>query len=193
MVIKKRHVRKEALEWFAKHVDLARLDYIRLIRPAKGQAKLIGVGAACAVYFLGFAGGFTGWQNGFVTDEGFAKLVWILMIPSSVIGSFVWMIFDARRCFPVRREMAAYVAHIEAGEGFLWRFAPLLAQADTKRLKGIAVKDAIQLSRNHRGGEIDPQDYAAMVNVAHQLLVEGDGGSLPNEVARELEVNLGMA
>lgn len=192
MVTKKRHVRKAALEWFAKHVNLSRLDYVRVIRPAKGQAKLIGVGVACTIYFLGFAGGFTGWQNGYVTDEGFARLVWILMIPASVMGSFIWMIFDARRCFPVRREMASYVAHLEAGDGFLWRFAPLLGQADAKRLKGIAVNDAIQLSRNRRGGEIDPQDYAAMVQVAHQVLVEGDGGSLPIEIARELETNLGL-
>lgn len=190
MAAKKRHLRKAALDWIEKRVDLEQLNYRLVMRKARGTAKLIGVGAATVLYGLGFAGGYTGMQNGYVTEEGFAKLVWMLIIPASVVGSFLWMIFDGRLCYPLRRAMAVYVAKVESEDGFLWRFGPLLLNSSSKRLKGIAIADAIELSRNQRGGEIDPEDYAAMVQFIYGLLTGNDTDKLSTDVAQQLESNL---
>lgn len=190
MATKKRQVRKAALDWIEKRVELDQLNYQRVMRKARGTAKLIGVGVATGLYGLGFAGGFTGMQNGYVTGEGFAKLVWMLIIPASVVGSLAWMIFDGRLCYPLRRTMANYVAKVEAEDGFLWRFGPLLLNSPAKELKRIAIADAIQLSRNRRGGEIDPEDYAAMMQFIYRLLTGSDADKLSTDVAQQLESNL---
>lgn len=190
MSTKKRHVRKAALEWIKKRVEIDQLNYQLVMRKARGTAKLIGVGVATALYVLGFAGGYTGMQNNYVSEEGFAKLVWILIIPASVVGSFLWMIFDARLSYPLRRTMASYVAKVESEDGFLWRFEPLLLNSTSKQLKRIAIADAIQLSRNQRGGEIDPEDYAAMMQFVYGLLTGNDADTFSTDVAQQLESNL---
>ncbi len=182
----RRHIKKVIVKQLETDFDFSRLEYKSLIRPGKGKSKLFGLIAASAVYMLGFGVAFFGWSNGVVPDSTFAKTVWILMIPASVIGSVVWLVADSRFEYPVRMTMAKYVADLEAGEGKLWRYGPVL---ETLAIKGLDIPYLVSLSKKGQGGEIDPQDYSTLV---HRLYAEiaSDNASITGEMSRQLEENL---
>lgn len=189
-ILNRRHIKKAVIQQMKSDYDLARLDYAKLVRPGKGKSKLIGILVALVIYMIGFGGGYYGWLAGVVPEEVLAKIVWIAMVPSSVIGSLTWVIMDARLEYPVRRQMAEYVAQLESTDakgGRLWRYAPLL---ESFKIKGVDITKAIFLSREGRGGEIDPQDYAALVNKLHLELVGNESLQITGECSKDLEENL---
>lgn len=165
----RRQSRKAIQSHFDRQFDLARLDYDRLCRPAKGRSRLLGVGVAGVLYLLGFGGGYLGFSNGTVTPEAFGKLVWILMIPSSVVGGVVWMISGVRFEYAVRQEIRQYLSQLEEGEGLLWRYGRLL---QGQVIKGVQVEEAIAQSRAGQGAQIDPQDYCLLVGAISQVLMD---------------------
>lgn len=173
---------------FEQAFDLRRLDYPRRMRPVQGRAKLIGVVAAFVTYTLGFAVGYYGWQNGFVAYALFAKFVWVLMVPASVIGVFAWLLAKNRMEYPIREDIRACIQALEGGGGLLWRFAPVVDELapDDRRCK-----EAMALSRAGRAGEMDPEDYSAAVRRLDEL-VRGAAGRPPSagaaaEVGRNFE------
>ncbi|NOY73521.1 MAG: hypothetical protein GXP14_14335 [Gammaproteobacteria bacterium] len=182
----RRHIKKVIVKQLETNFDFSRLEYKSLVRPGKGKSKLFGLIAASAVYMLGFGVAYFGWSNGVVPDSTFAKTVWILMIPASVIGSVVWLVADSRFEYPVRKAMAKYVADLEAAEGKLWRYGPVL---ETLTIKGLDIPYLVSLSQKGQGGEIDPQDYATLV---HRLYAEiaSDNVNITGEMSRQLEENL---
>ena len=182
----RRHIKKVIVKQLETDFDFSRLEYKSLTRPGKGKSKLFGLIAASVIYMVGFGVAFFGWSNGVVPDETFAKTVWIVMIPASVVGSLVWMVFDSRFEYPVRQAMAEYIAGIEAAEGRLWRYGPVL---ETFKIKGVDISNMISLSQTGQGGEIDPQDYATVI---HRLYAEiaSDNATITGDMSRQLEDNL---
>lgn len=183
----RRQTRKAVQEQFNGDFDLARLDYDRLASKAKGRARLTGVGVAAVLYLLGFGAAFVGWQNGRVDDDALARVVWLWMVPTSVIGSFAWLVTESRRLYPVRRAMADYLADCEAGNGRLWRYGPMVR---LKPIKNVDVDTALALSRRGEGERIDPQDYAAMVNALAETLRDANAAGVTAEVIQEVADNL---
>lgn len=183
----RRQARKIIHSHFEQHFDLARLDYDRLIRPARGKSRLFGVGAASVLYLLGFGGGYIGFTSGTVTPEAFGKLVWILMIPASVLGGVVWLISGVRFEFGVRQGIRQYLGALEQGGGLLWRYGPLLQRTP---IKGIEVETAFALSHNGQGGEIDPQDYCSLVGAISAALADSRN-PLPADIVETVAANLG--
>ncbi len=183
----RRHTRKGVIRSLETEYDFARLDYKRLTHPGKGKSKLVGVAAASVVYLLGFSAAYSGWSSGIVPDETFAKIVWILMVPASVVGGVTWMIIDSRLEYPVRRTMAEYVEDLESKGGLLWRYGPLLELIKVKRVN---ITGAIESSREGRGSEIDPQDYAAILNTLRKELTSNEGLPITGEISKRLEENL---
>lgn len=183
----RRQARKTIHSHFEQHFDLARLDYDRLIRPARGKSRLFGIGAASALYLLGFGGGYFGYSSGTVTADAFGKLVWILMIPASVVGGVVWLISSVRLEFGVRQAIRQYLNQLEQGEGLLWRYGPLLQRTP---IKGVEVETALALSRTGRGGEIDPQDYCSLVGAISTALADSRN-PLPADIVETVAANLG--
>lgn len=183
----RRQARKTIQSHFEQHYDLARLDYDRLCRPARGKSRLYGVGAASVLYLLGFTGGYVGYSSGTVNPEAFGKLVWILMIPASVVGGVVWMISGVRLEYNVRQTLRGYVATLESGEGLLWRYGPLLRNVP---VKGVEVEAAVALSRAGQGSEIDPQDYCTLVSAISAVLTDSRN-LLPADTVEAVAANLG--
>lgn len=182
----RRHIKKIIIKKLESDFDFSRLEYKSLTKPGKGKSKLFGLIAASVVYMLGFGVAYFGWSNGVVPDATFAKTVWIIMIPASVIGSVVWLIADSRFEYPIRVAMAQYVAEREAAGGTLWRYGPVL---ETFKVKGMDVPYLVSRSQGGEGGEIDPQDYAILV---HRLYAEiaSDNVAITGEMSLQLENNL---
>jgi hypothetical protein len=185
----RRQIRKAIAEQFSAHFgDLARFDYLRLTRPVKGKARLIGVGVASGIYLLGFAGGFYGFSKGTVNADAFGKLVWMLMVPASVVGSVVWAIMDSRLEYAVRQRIRGDIAAIEASGAGLWRYGAILERLT---IKDVSVAQLISLSRDGQVEALDPQDYCAAVLALADALASGTT-TIPaealEEVAKLLEI-----
>lgn len=183
----RRQARKIIHAHFARHIDLARLDYERLIRPARGKSRLFGVGAASILYLLGFSGGYMGYSSGTVSPAAFGKLVWILMIPTSVLGAVVWLISGVRFEYAVRQTIRQYVGELEKDKGLLWRYGPLLQGTS---IKGVEIEAALAQSHNGQGSEIDPQDYCSLVGAISAALADSRN-SLPADIVEAVAANMG--
>lgn len=185
----KRQVKKAALKFFGERFDVSLFDYDRIVRPGRGRARLWGVGVASAIYFVTYLAAYSGFSKGFVTEATLAKLVWIFIVPSVVIGSIVWLVFDSRSEYAERQRIARHVANCERDGGGLWRFAPVFEDV---AIKGVKIEEVLTLSREGMSDRIDPQDYSRMVTFLHQNLSGGDGG-LNSEQSSTLARNLGLA
>ncbi|VAW84116.1 hypothetical protein MNBD_GAMMA16-737 [hydrothermal vent metagenome] len=182
----RRHIKKIIIKQLESDFNFSRLEYKSLTKPGKGKSKLFGLIAASVVYMLCFGVAYFGWSNGVVPDVTFAKTVWVIMVPASVIGSVVWLIADSRFEYPIRMAMAQYVAELEVDGGKLWRYGPVL---ETFKIKGMDVPYLASRSQEGEGGKIDPQDYAIIV---HRLYAEiaSDNVTITGEMSRQLENNL---
>ncbi len=172
---------------FAADFDLARLDYPRRVRPASGKAKLYGVLAAFLLYSIGFAVGYYGWSQGSVETDLFVKLVWLLMLPATVVGVFVWLLARNRLEYPVRRDISEYIETLEGSRGLLWRYAPAAAVLCPENQ---LCKSVMACSREGRLAAIAPEDYGRVVHELHHALTEADRRALDAETLEELARNL---
>jgi len=158
--ISKRQLRKAVVAQFVRHFDLSRLDFRRALRRSKGRARLMGLAVATTLYGIGFGAAYLGWSRGTVPNEALAKWVWLLMLPSSVVGALVWLITQARGEYALRQQVKTYVLEVESDEGRLWRYRPLLQDLV---LKGVDVKLTIEQSERAQLEALDPLDYAHTV------------------------------
>ncbi len=182
----KRSIRKKVMQRLEKEMDISRFNYKAVVRPGKGKAKLIGVAVAGGLYLIGFCGAYIGWLNEMVDDMVLAKLLWIFMVPSSVVGAMTWAIMDSRLEYPIRRSLVDYITVLEGDKGVLWRYEPLFSRL---KIKGVNISQAVTLSRNGRGSDIDPQDYSQiMYNLYTELTVE-EGFQITGDMSRQLEEN----
>ncbi|HHH36632.1 MAG TPA: hypothetical protein ENK48_07375 [Gammaproteobacteria bacterium] len=183
----RRRGRREVLRRFEADFDLARLDYPRRVRIANGKARLHGVLAAFLLYSAGFAVGYYGWSQGHVGTELFGKAVWLLMLPATVVGVFVWLLARNRLEYPVRRDISDYIASLEGKGGRLWRYAPAAAVLCPGNL---LCKSLMARSREGEIAAIDPEDYGRVVHELHHALREADRRALDAETLEALARNL---
>lgn len=183
----RRQTKKAIVEQFNQHFDLARFDYDRLVSKPKGRARLTGVTVAVGLYLLGFGAAYLGWKNGRVEGDVLGRFVWLWMVPTSVIGSFSWLITESRRIYPVRRSMAVYLAECESGTGRLWRYGPLLRLTPIKK---VDMETALAWSSRGEGERIDPQDYAAMVQAVARTLHDSNAPGMTAELIQQVADNL---
>jgi len=182
----RRRFKRNLLKQFEETFDLQRLDYKKRVRPVNGKAKLYGVLAAFLLYSAGFGVGYYGWSNDFVGEEVFAKLVWLLMVPASVVGAFVWLLARNRMEYPIRRDITEYMKSLEGTRGLLWRYAPVLAELCPDNLK---CKEVMARSEECRFTAIAPEDYCQAVHDLHQALRDSGSRALDEAAMRELEEN----
>ena len=182
----KRRYKRDLLKQLEATFDLERLDYQKKTRPVQGKAILFGVLAAFLVYSLGFAAGYTGWQNQVVDYAMFAKMVWLMMIPASVIGVVTWLLVKNRLEYPVRCEMRDYIRALEGEQGLLWRYSPLLNELAPDKLN---IKEMMKFSRDGRVDDLDPEDYGVAVEDLISLVRESGSKSISPDAMEELEEN----
>lgn len=183
----RRRIKKNMLAHLENVFDLTRLDYAKRIKPKKEFAKISGLVAAFVIYALGFAGAYYGWKYNDVPFDLFVKITWVLMLPASVIGIVVWMLSFNRLENTVRHDFFVIIKNIEAENGMIWRFRPLMSTFDPQN---IAAKKVIAQSEAGDVNEIDVEDYA---NAVHSLFLGLQGGGeekLSIETAEEVEENL---
>jgi len=154
-----RRIRREVLTRFEQGFDFNRLDYDRRTKPLRGKAIMYGVILASIIYLMGFSVGYYGWQHQSVDYEIFSKLVWILMIPTTVIGAFVWLVTSHRLEYGIRDDIRSYIAEREQSGGYLWRYTPLFDNLfpDDGTVQRMMEQSATEPQA------LDPEDYARTV------------------------------
>ncbi len=183
----RRQIKKEIQAEFEKTFDVARLDYEKRAKPIRDKTKLFGVLGAGIVYGLGFAVGMFGLQSGAVDATVFSKLVWVMMIPATVVGFVTWLIVSNRREYPLREEVTRYIRDIEGDEGMLWRYAPVLSEfkPDEHILKRV-----LQRSQEKRFDKISPEDYGNAVTEIHAILENSAEVPLSRDTVEAVSQNL---
>jgi len=182
----KRRYKRDLLKQLETTFDLARLDYQKKTQPAQGKAILFGVLGAFIVYSAGFSIGYYGWQKQVVDYAVFAKLVWLLMIPASVVGVVVWLLVKNRFEYPIRCEIRNYINSLEGDQGLLWRYLPLLNELSPDNLD---CKEMMMRSRDGRVADMAPENYGNSVRNLIDMLKESGSKAVSPETIEELEKN----
>lgn len=183
-----RRSHRELLQRFEKTYALAEFDYKKKVYPAQGKSKLIGITVACAIYGAGFAIAYFSWISGRAEYELFLKTTWVLLLPASAAGMFAWMLAFNRLDNAVRMPIQKQIVEIEAEQGMLWRYAPILAAAEPNNT---GAKTACNRSRELQVKMIDEEDYCGAVKAIHAALKATDDAALTAEVLQEVATNLG--
>jgi hypothetical protein len=183
MAKEKRQVRRAVTERFEQTYDARAWDYKKLIRPAQGTAKLIGIGVAFALYALVFGIAWLGWSSGRVSYELFFKTTWVLILPATAIGAFTWLFAFNRLENRVRLPLADMIARAEGEQGMLWRYMPVVQFADPKNA---VAKAAFNASHELRGRAIDAEDYCTAVQAVRQAIARHEHTPIPTEVWNEV-------
>ena len=167
----KRSEKKELLRRFERSFDSARLDYKSQAKMVRPKAMLVGFITAGVLYSVLFFLSYWGMTNNKIPLEGFAKLVWILMIPTTVVGFFVWQLAKNRMEYPLRQAIRAYMTELEQDGGLLWRFLPLLDLAIDPNPD---IKKAFTWSEQGKIDKLDIEDYTDAVALLEVLLRASD-------------------
>jgi len=163
----KRSLRKTVIRRFEETFDLDRLDYVRRTKPGKEAAKLVGLGFASAVFFSGFGLAYISHARGIIDEMLFNKIVFLFMIPASVIGGTAWLISSNRREFKIREDIRAHLTEFEGEHGTLWRYEPALNQLS---LKKVDIEGLIEASHEGRLIKMAPEDICATIRALHERL-----------------------
>ena len=186
----KRKLRKNIVQQIEETFDLQRLNYGLRIKSIRNKAKLVGALVALFVYGLGFSGGYYSWQQQVLDYETFAKLVWILMIPATVIGMFVWLLATNRREFAIREDVRTYIRELEGEHGLLWRFSPLLSALKPDEF---ACKAIMQASQERNFDKMTPEDYSQAVLSLYDIVKQSGNRKIDPETSLEFMRNLEQA
>jgi len=184
----KRGSRRSIMRSFRDHFDLERLDYKRRIKPHKDWAMIIGLIFAAILYMAFFGLIMYSRSQGMIDDSMVNKIAWMLMVPTSVVGAFAYLITINRREFPIREDIRAHVRQFEGDQGYLWRFEPILQQLE---LKKISMDNLISASRQNLLAEMAPEDICATVQALHEVLQNNGAQASPAAIS-QVEQNLGI-
>ena len=184
----KRNVKKEVVRLFEKSFDLELLDYKKRSIPLKPKSALVGLGVATTLYIIAFALAYTAMGKNLLPLEAFAKLVWIMMLPTTILGVFAWQIAKNRMEYPVRQEVREYMNDLEEGKGLLWKFSPLM---DIIGIEDINTKKALAKSREGKIDELDIEDYTEAVDKLNKLLITTDAREFSTVIAESVLDNFG--
>ena len=183
----KRKIKKNIVFQIEETFDLKRLNYDVRTKPIRNRSKLVGVLAAFFVYALGFGAGYYGWHIQIIGYEAFAKLVWILMIPATVIGMFFWLLTTNRREYDVRQDVQSYIRKLEGEAGLLWRFTPIMSELKPNDL---TCKEMMKASKEGDFNKMIPEDYSKAVINLYNIVKESGSRQISPETAIEVMRNL---
>jgi len=183
----RRRLQKDILTSFEATYDLEAFKFRRRLQPLMATALLRAALTAIACYSIGFGLGYFSWLRAMINDSVFMKVVWILMIPSTVAALVVWLIMKNRLEYPIRQELNDRIRAIEGENGMLWRYGPVMAQLAVNDLD---TKTLITASRQGDFAAMAPDDYCPAVLRIHETLSGAGEQSLRLEIAAEVAENL---
>lgn len=184
----KRNVKKEVVRLFEKSFDLEKLDYKKRSIPLKPKSAVVGLGVATLLYVIGFSLAYAAMGKNMLPLESFAKLVWIMMIPTTILGVFAWQIAKNRMEYPLRQDVREYMNELEENKGLLWKFSPLM---DIIGIEDMNTKKALAKSREGKVDELDIEDYTEAVDKLNQLLEDTDARQFSTVIAENVLENFG--
>lgn len=184
----KRNVRKEVIRLFEKSLDVEKLNYKKRSQQIKPKSMLVGIAVAFGLYAVGFMAAYMAMGNNILPLEGFAKLVWILIIPTTVLGLFAWQLSKNRMEYPLRQEILAYMSNVEDKGGLIWKFSPLM---DIVGIEDTDTKKALAKSREGKVEELAVEDYTDAVSKLYQVLMNSDNRNFSTSMAESVLENFG--
>lgn len=180
----RRRTKKDMLQYLEDAYDLTRLDYAKCIAPKKEKAKIIGLVVAFLIYGIVFAAAYYGWEYNNISHDLFVKTTWVLMVPASVMGVLAWLLTFNRYENVVQQEFIKLIKNIEADNGMLWRFKPLMSTFDPGN---IPAKKVMSQSEAGEIDKIEAEDYANAVQVLFNGINSAE--SINPDTASEVEEN----
>lgn len=185
----RRRLQKDILARFESTYNVDDFNFKRRLQPLMASALLRAALTALAFYSIGFGLGYFSWLRSMIDDTVFMKLVWILMIPSTVAALMVWLIMKNRFEYPVRKEFNDRIRAIEGDNGMLWRYGPVMAQLAAN---DVDTKSLIAASQKGDFAAMAPDDYCPAVLRIHETLKGMGEQSLRLEAAAEIADNLDL-
>lgn len=183
-----RNIKKEVIRLFDRSFDMRILDYKKRSKPLRPKSMLIGIGVASALYMTGFIMAYIALGKNILPIEGFAKLVWIMMIPTTIIGILAWQIAKNRMEYPIRQEIRSHMADLERNGGLLWKFSPLM---DIIGIEDTDTKKALAKSREGKYEELAVEDYTEAVTALGDVLSKSDSRQFSTVIAESILENFG--
>ena len=183
----KRKLRKNIVHQIEESFDLQRLNYQLRTKPVRNKSKLAGALVALFVYGLGFTGGYYSWQRQIMDYEVFAKLVWILMIPATIVGMAAWLLISNRREYRIRQDIQSYIRELEGEHGLLWRYSPILSELKPDEF---LCKTMMLASREKNFAQMSPEDYSQAVIIFYDIVKQSGKRQISPETATEVRQNL---
>ncbi|MDH5229808.1 MAG: hypothetical protein OEZ58_11925 [Gammaproteobacteria bacterium] len=183
----KRAAKKEIRKHFEKIFDIKTFDYPQLIKPIKGKALIYGFVSAGGIYILAYGLAYFAFSSNILPLEALAKLVWIMMIPSTVLGFLMWIITRNRLEYPIRQQIRAHMDNLESNQGQLWRFKPVWDHFDGHNMD---VKKAFTASETHQCDKLDIEDYTLAITSVHQIFQNYDAKDFSSDLAQKVVDNL---
>ncbi len=171
----KRSDRKAVQRRIESSFDFERLSYEKRVQPGRGKAKLVGTLFAAILYLAAFGVAYYSWSAQLIPEELFAKIVWIFMIPASVVGCFAWLIASNRNEFPIREDIRHHIDQFEGEKGLLWRFEPLLSQLQLKKINTDVLVDA---SRCGELVKMAPEDICTVIHALQPQLQHANAAAI---------------
>jgi len=187
MTKSKRKIKRWIMQQFDRQFDLARLDFNKRMAPARHKPKLTGIIVAAAVYGVLLLLGNIGVSNNAIDQITLTKMSWVIMVPSSAIGIFVYMLISNRRQYDVIQDMKAYIALIEKDGGLFWRFQPIVELLLPDN--GLAAQMVVG-SRARDMEQLYPEDYGLSVHKLYDALNNMRGNTDNREIPEEVEKTL---
>jgi len=185
----KRQVRKSIIDYFDNRCRIEQFDVRRDLRLMKGRSRLRGILTALGVYLLGFAVSYYAWSRDLINYELFYKVTWVILMPATVVGILVWLLAYNREENDLRVRLAAAMRNVEADDGFLWRFAPLLQVAAPTDYD---TKTVVNKSRERQLAGIEPDDYAQAMLSVHALLQQTQQQPVSSQALTAVESNISV-
>jgi hypothetical protein len=186
----RRGLKKEIVRRFEQTFDLKRLNYKARSKTTAPKAALIGFTTAGGLYSVGFFLGFVAVDKNVLPLDMFARLVWIIMIPTTIVGFLVWQITKNRMEFPVRSDIRNLIAELEQNGGLLWRYFPIFDALDPEHAD---LKKAFIWSQEKRTDKLAIEEYCDAVLELAAVFREGDAREFTvdmlEQVARNLELD----
>ncbi|MDH5544535.1 MAG: hypothetical protein OEZ43_03015 [Gammaproteobacteria bacterium] len=182
----RRAQKKEILRRFDDSFDLIQLDLGFEVKRIKPKAMLYGLLTAFTLYGIAFSLTYYAMSNNNLPLDLFSKLVWVIMIPTTIVGFFVWQLSRNRMEYPVRMRIREYIHAIESKGGLLWRFSPLLDLLPTPNPD---VKKAFAYSEQDKIEKLDIDDYILAVDTLRELLFDSQSNRFTSQLAEKLEDN----
>lgn len=182
----RRGQKKEIQRRFEQCFEAGQFNYKDRVKMVNPKAMLVGLITASVLYGVGFSIAYFAMQGNTLPLDTFAKIVWMLMIPTTIVGLFAWQLAKNRMEYPIRMQIRRTMEELEANGGVLWRFSPLLDLVSNPKPD---VKKAFTWSAEGKIDKLDIEDYIQAVEFLEDMMLDTQGNRFSQQLLEDIEEN----